>query len=363
MSAVLALPYLNIFHLGALDVGIPIQSFGIIVATGVLIGAALLRRYAEWHGVADEHIRGLTGWITVCGFAGAHLFDVLAYQWKDVQSDPLLIIEVWKGISSYGGFIGGAAGFAFYVWWKRQPVRLFADVAIVGLLPAFTIGRIGCTVVSDHVGAAVDPSKWYAFLAIDYPRDVGNLSAHYPMLEGSTIRAWNLGMLEFLYLVPVCILMLWLAFRSKKRTNAGMIAIGTALLYAPVRFFLDFLRPADTDPRYFGLTFAQWASIVAFGAAIYAASRLLGSGAPAEVVATTAREAQRKLKQIMLKGDDEQEPVADKAAADDDEPEAEDAKAEGAKTEQGDAPAKAEARAKPRPKQPARGGRGKKKKR
>ena len=56
-AATLALPY---FHLGSLDIGLPIQSFGVIVAAGVLIGASLLRRYAEWHGVSDEQIRHLT---------------------------------------------------------------------------------------------------------------------------------------------------------------------------------------------------------------------------------------------------------------------------------------------------------------
>jgi prolipoprotein diacylglyceryltransferase len=76
-----SLPY---FHLGSLDIGLPIQSFGVIVAAGVLIGAALLRRYAEWHGVSDEHIRGLTGWVTIAGFIGAHVFDVIAYQWNDL---------------------------------------------------------------------------------------------------------------------------------------------------------------------------------------------------------------------------------------------------------------------------------------
>src|SRR5438874_3532143 len=93
-------PDSHLFHLGAFDVGIPIQAFGVIVATGVLIGAALLRRYAEWHGVEDLKIRELTGWVTITGFIGAHLFDVIAYQWSDLQKDPILLIEIWKGISS-----------------------------------------------------------------------------------------------------------------------------------------------------------------------------------------------------------------------------------------------------------------------
>jgi prolipoprotein diacylglyceryltransferase len=49
----------------------------------------------------------------------------------------------------------------------------------------------------------------------------------------------------------------------------------TALLYAPVRFFLEFLRLELTDPTNFGLTFAQWGSILAFavGSVVLARSR------------------------------------------------------------------------------------------
>src|SRR5215210_3023687 len=109
-AATTGLPFV---HLGSFKVGpLPIQAFGVIVAAGVLIGAHLLRRYAEWHKVGDDKIRGLTAWITVTGFIGAHVFDVIAYQWHELERDPLLLIKIWAGISSYGGFIGGAAGFA-----------------------------------------------------------------------------------------------------------------------------------------------------------------------------------------------------------------------------------------------------------
>jgi phosphatidylglycerol---prolipoprotein diacylglyceryl transferase len=302
------------FHRNELISGIPIQTFGVIVAAGVLIGAAILRRYAEWHAVGDNHIRGLTGWITVTGFIGAHVFDVVAYQWEALQKDPLLLIKIWAGISSYGGFIGGAMGFAFYVWWKRLPARLMADIAIVGLLPAFSIGRIGCTVVSDHIGAAVDPTKWYAALAMAYPRDfnsevVQNLVASDPGGTGP-ILAWNLGFLELLYLIPVNALVLWLAFR-KQRLPAGFLVVLTGVLYAPVRFAMEYLRPESSDPRYFDMTFAQWASLVAFGASVYLAVRLIRSGKPAETIAPTSREAQQKL-QVILKEDVRKDAKANK---------------------------------------------------
>jgi phosphatidylglycerol:prolipoprotein diacylglycerol transferase len=325
------LPYV---HVGALDIGIPIQWFGVIVAIGVLIGATPLRRYAEWHGVSDDQIRSLLTWILISGFLGAHEFDVIAYQWDRIGDGTIvqprwawfpvalwpsnwpLVIRFWDGISSYGGFIGGGIGYALFVWWKRLPARLFADITIVGLLPAFTIGRIGCTLVSDHIGAAVDPNAWYAFIAMDYPRsaNLGHLAETYPGTS-EFIRAWNLGLIEFLYLVPVNIVVLWLAFRPSKRTPAGFITVLTGILYAPVRFFLDFLRPEDTDPRYLSLTFAQWSSILAFGLALYAAQRILKTGRPAEPVTRTSREMQERLR-IVLRDDDEaqKQQAADKQA-------------------------------------------------
>jgi phosphatidylglycerol:prolipoprotein diacylglycerol transferase len=313
------------FRLGELDVGLPIQAFGVIVAIGVLIGAGLLRRYAEWHGVSDDHIRGITGWVTVTGFIGAHVFDVVAYQWQDLQRDPILLIQIWKGISSYGGFLGGAFGFFFYTWWKRLPMRLFADITLIGLLVAFSIGRLGCTVVSDHIGAAVDPNAWYAMFAQDYPRhlNLGHLAENYPGTS-QYIRAWNLGLVEFAYLVPVNAYILWLAFRPAKpngtdkngkdkfidRHNAGFITVLIGVLYAPVRFFMDFLRPEETDPRYLGLTFAQWISIVAFLAAVAFALKVFKDGKPAEPVTRTSGEAQRALKMILKEDPREQDPNA-----------------------------------------------------
>lgn len=313
------------FRLGELDVGLPIQAFGVIVAIGVLIGAGVLRRYAEWHGISDDHIRGITGWVTVTGFIGAHVFDVLAYQWGDFMRDPILILQIWKGISSYGGFLGGAFGFFFYVWWKRQPARVFADVTILGLLVAFSIGRIACTVVSDHIGAAVDPSKWYAALAMDYPRhlNLAHLAENYPGTS-EYIRAWNLGLIELLYLIPVNAFLLWMAFRPAKPNGtdkkgnekwidkhpAGLITVLTGVFYAPVRFFMDFLRPEETDPRTLGLTFAQWISILAFLAAGAFAMRVLRGGKPAEPVTRTSGEAQRLLKTILKEDVREQDPKA-----------------------------------------------------
>jgi phosphatidylglycerol---prolipoprotein diacylglyceryl transferase len=260
----------------------PPSPFGIIVSIGIFVGAVPLRKYADWHGIHDDISRGLLWWVGISGFIGAHVFDTLAYQWHDFVQDPLLIVKFWSGISSYGGFLGGAIGYAIYTWWKRLPPLLIADTAMLGLLPAFTIGRLACTVVHDHVG-----SKTNFFLGIDYPANShGNLVA-------TTMH--NLGLYELLYLLPVCAIALTIAFNKKRRLPAGFVAVLVGAMYAPVRFFLDYLRPEKTDPRLMGLTFAQWISLLAFSASVIVAIRVFTKGKPAELYAPTPKEALDKM--------------------------------------------------------------------
>lgn len=285
LFALATIPYIHIPALG------PVQPFGVLVAIGVLVGAHLLRKYAEWHGIHDDHIRGITMWVIVTGFIGAHVFDVLAYQWTEFMEDPLLIVKIWAGISSYGGFLGGIMGWTVYIWWKRLPPMLYADTCTIGVLTAFTIGRIGCSIVGDHMGKTSD-----FFLAQTWPSAVSK--------SGETI-AWvtrhNLGIYELMYLILVNAIVLPIAFRKSKRMPAGFVAVLIGATYAPVRFFLDYLRPATTDPRYGSLTFAQWASILIFGAAVVAAIRVLRYGKPAPVGAdVVARpDAAKALEEVM----------------------------------------------------------------
>jgi phosphatidylglycerol---prolipoprotein diacylglyceryl transferase len=261
-----ALPYIHIPNpeLPSLPgIGrIPIQVFGIIVAAGVFIGVEICARYARRRAVDEDDFRSLVGWVIISGFIGAHVFDVLAYQSDKIASDPLIFLKIWAGISSYGGVLGAVVGYLIFL--KRHPGRwpaLWADICVSGFVTGFTIGRIGCTVVSDHVGRQTD-----FVLGMDYPASFVNSHLH----VNEAMRLHNLGLYELLYLIPVNVLVLLLAFK-KQKLPASFLTILTGALYAPVRFYLDFLRLDDSDPRYGGLTFAQWVSIGVFVASIVAA--------------------------------------------------------------------------------------------
>ncbi|MEO8845605.1 MAG: prolipoprotein diacylglyceryl transferase family protein [Kofleriaceae bacterium] len=263
----MSLPYLEP---PALPSVIPVHVFGVIVAIGVTIGAAVMRRYARRTGESEIDTRVVCAWVAVTGIIGAHVLDVVFYQPGEALRHPLVLLEVWTSISSYGGFVGGALGFAFVTWRRKLRVARWADITIVGLLVAFSIGRVGCTVVHDHIGAETSSA-----IGFDYPREV--LAAHGALPEltshASIIRAHNLGFEELLYLIPVNVLVLWLAFR--RRLPAGALAALTAALYAPVRFGLEHWRLASSDPPYGGLTFAQWCSVGVFVLAIVIGARII----------------------------------------------------------------------------------------
>ena len=83
------------------------------------------------------------------------------------------------------------------------------------------------------------------------------------MIHGHYAR-YDLGTLELFLTIGialVCVL-LW-----RRRLLTGTYAVLVSLVYAPARFALDFLRlegTAGADPRYGGLTPAQWMCIALF---------------------------------------------------------------------------------------------------
>ncbi|HET6611677.1 MAG TPA: prolipoprotein diacylglyceryl transferase [Kofleriaceae bacterium] len=242
-----ALPYIApdpIQIVGALK----LQPFGICVAVGMFIGIWYCRKNTD---IDDATFRAYAWWLLLPGwFIGAHLFNALFYEFDAVKEDPLLLFKFWRGISSYGGMLGALAGFLIFTHRRKLSRLKMADIPAYGLLPAWAFGRLGCSLVHDHPGRLTD-----FFLAIDYPANNPTLAAL--GLPGGPRH--DLGFYEFLYLVVA--FGIFLLLTRKPRPDGFAIGV-VALLYAPVRFLLEFLRIQGTDPRYVGLTFAQWMCIV-----------------------------------------------------------------------------------------------------
>jgi phosphatidylglycerol:prolipoprotein diacylglycerol transferase len=241
----------------------PINLFGVLLAIGVLFGSWLARVYCERNGLEDETLRWFGIRLIVWGFIGSFVLNTVFYEWDAFAHDPWDVTKK-LGISSFGAIVAGAIAFMVYTGLKKMDRRRWADMAAWGAAGGWLFGRLGCALVHDHVGARSDFP-----LAVDFPGRVGNTLGKFPFDRHATetIRAHDLGLYEF-FLWCVLLLALVLLERWKGR-RPGFLMGFLAVFYSIPRFLFEFLRPDLTDPRYGGLTFAQWGSIAAFVVGLY----------------------------------------------------------------------------------------------
>jgi phosphatidylglycerol---prolipoprotein diacylglyceryl transferase len=227
---------------------ISIKPFGVLVATGVYLGGYLAVRQARRLGLDERALFSFCLWVIGMGFIGGHVLDAIFYYPEQLLEDPLRLVRLWDGLSSFGGFVGAGAGALIWGWRRRVPILPYADVVASAFPVGWVFGRAGCALAHDHPGLRSE-----AWIAVRYP----------------TGGRFDLGLYEMLCMIPIALS--FLVLRRKPRPWGFYLGI-LAISYAPWRFALDFLRARDVavvDPRYGGLTPAQWACFVLLGLGVW----------------------------------------------------------------------------------------------
>lgn len=205
---------------------IQLHAFGFLVGLGVVVGLAM----GTWRGqrklgISNDRSQVFGIWVVAVGWMFAHVLNLVMYRPGLVVDRPALLFKFWGSVSSYGGLVG--AILAVLVWHKFQPDRdllVWADHAIWMSAFGWLFGRLGCTAAHDHLGARAAES-WP--LALEIPERLGGGFRH------------DLGFYEFLWWVVIVGAMLLIDRTPRRR---GIYAVVVPILYAPVRFVLDFLR-------------------------------------------------------------------------------------------------------------------------
>ncbi len=224
-----------------------IKPFGTLVAIGVYLGAYLAVRQGKRVGLDERALTSFIFWAVGGGFIGGHVLDTLFYYPGRALQDPLSLLRLWDGLSSFGGFVGALCGVLLWKWRHKVAILPYSDVVASAFPLAWVFGRAGCATAHDHPG--IHSAAWFA---VQYP-DGGRL---------------DLGLYEMLLTIPLAIA--FLVLRRKPRPWGFYLAI-MSIAYAPTRFALDFLRARDVqipDERYAGLTPAQWACFGLLGLGI-----------------------------------------------------------------------------------------------
>jgi phosphatidylglycerol:prolipoprotein diacylglycerol transferase len=238
---------------------IPIQPFGVLVAIGVLLGARVAEEWGKRNGIQPAVVSDLIGHVVIAGFVGGYFLNAAFYKPEAlvrVIEDPRRLVSEYLGLSSFGGFFGAIGGLV--LWRVRRKMSLIAigEAACFAFPFGWFFGRMGCFVAKDHPGRVTD-----FFLAIEgWP--IG--APPYPTRH-------DLGLYEVLWSAAAAALFLVLA---KKRRPRGFYMALLPLSYAPIRFFLDYLRATPEyggDVRYGGFTPGQYGALVIFALGLYVA--------------------------------------------------------------------------------------------
>jgi len=240
-----------------------IKPFGTLVALGVYIGSVVAMRRAKERGLDAKKMNEFIFWSIGLGFVGGHVLDAVFYHPARVARDPLYIFMLWDGLSSYGGFIGALTGALLWRRSRRESILKYCEVVNSAFPLAWVFGRAGCASVHDHPGRLSD-----AWFAVRYPASGLGLG------DQGYVGRFDLGLYECLLSIPLAIAF-WILWRRKPVRPLGFYTGIMCTVYAPVRFFLDFLREQEQhglsggDPRYLGLTPAQWACFGLLAMGIY----------------------------------------------------------------------------------------------
>ena len=233
-----------------------LQPFGLLAALALLVSTHFVGKRAAQLAISSELMSRFLTRVTSVGVVSAYVLNIVLYFPQElalIAAEPTRLLTHWYGLSSYGGFIGGACAAWQFAHRRRTSLLALGDAWCFGFPFGWILARLGCFSVHDHPGIASD-----FFLAV----------ANY---NGSGIARHDLGLYEALWSVPVA---LWFWQCSREPRARGFYLSMLLCLYGPARFLLDFLR-ADAisggDIRYAGLTPAQMLSLLvtAIGVTLY----------------------------------------------------------------------------------------------
>jgi len=287
----MALALALLWRMGLLDerLELPLHSYGLLIATGFIVGIAVAQRRARRQGLDGDRLGDLAFWILVSALVGSRLY-FLAVNWNDYFGDNAWIdlrgqrfprvLAVWEGgLVFYGGFMGAA----LTSWWymRRHGMRFlpYADVLIPSVALGHFFGRLGCFGAGCCWGRAGHAHlPWLARFPIG--------SMAYQTFAGRANAAELLAP-DRLTTVPVhptqlyesfgelaLFALLTLVVQPRKRFHGEVLAtwlFGYAILRTTVEFFRGDVERGVVA----GLGVGQWTSmlIVAAGAAVWAVGR------------------------------------------------------------------------------------------
>ena len=255
-----------LLHLGPLE----IRYYGLLFATGFVIGYYLLRYMYKNEGAPLEEIDKMSLYVILGSVIGARLGHVLFYEPIYYLENPGEILAVWHGgLASHGGAIGLAVGLWLYGRrsWNKSELYVMDRIAILTPLAGSLI-RLGNLFNSEIYGH--ETSLPWGFIFV---RNGDTFPSHPTQIYEAA------GYLLIFFI-------LWLIYRKLNgQIPRGYLVGWTLILIFTLRFFVEFVKNVQVPwelkmLHIIGLNMGQLLSIPFIALGIYLIYRSKKLGLP-----------------------------------------------------------------------------------
>lgn len=255
---------------------VTIHTYGLLVATGVLVALWLLRRRAAQAGVDPDRAWNLGVYMTLAALAGAKAWLIVQF-WSYYAAHPREIFTL-STLQSAGVFYGGLITAVVVVFLYARHARLkflpLADVYAAPLALGHAIGRLGCFAAGCCWGRETRAS-WGVTFVDPYAGELIGVPLGVPLHPTQLYEAAAL----------LAIFVALLALVRRQRFT-GQIFAAYVILYGIARAILEAFRGDPNRTMIFGgaASLMQFVSVglVVLGAGLWAwgarrAARAAGS--------------------------------------------------------------------------------------
>jgi len=222
--------YPELFRIGSF----PINTYGVFLALAFLCAILVTVKLAARDGLPRERIYDLCLWMLLGGLVGSKI--LMLFTEPEYRSNPLQLISLdflRSGGVFYGGLIGAVlVGYLLMrryrlPWWKT------ADACAPGIAIGNFFGRQGCFAAGCCWGKPTDLPWGVKFSELGHE------------ITGVPTDAYlhPTQLYESFAMLLVFGFLLWL---HKRKRFDGQVVLTYALLYAVIRFAIEFVRD---DPR------------------------------------------------------------------------------------------------------------------
>jgi phosphatidylglycerol---prolipoprotein diacylglyceryl transferase len=207
-----------------------IRWYGLLFATGVLLGTWLAQREAIRRGQDSEQLLNVIVFGVMAGLIGARLYYVL-FNWGYYGLRPLKILAVWEGgLAIHGGLLAGGLAAVIYSVCKKLPVLTYLDIMAPSALLGQAIGRWGNFFNQEAFGIPTN-LPWKLYIEPHYrPPHLAGYEYFHPTFLYESL--WNLLVFAILYFL----------LRRRLQRVPGTLALYYLGLYSVGRFFVEGLR-------------------------------------------------------------------------------------------------------------------------